>query len=477
MNHADKIFGGKKVLVFGLGLLGGGVSAANWLLKHGARACVTDLKTKKQLAPSLKKIKGRAVFSLGGHKLQDIRKSDIMVVNPDVSFRNQFVEAAQRYKVQLENEATIFYRLWPKKLVGVTGTRGKTTVANWINHFLNKQMRSVVTGNSYSTPLLSVLDNSGKHDIAVTELSSFLLEFFALPWKARAKPHVAVITNIYQDHLNRYHSLSDYAKAKSNLFQYQTDRDYLVLNRDNAWTPFMLRQKPKGRVWLFSNKSALHIGKNGVWHKKGAIYFRKGDIMEKALSIGNFAAEYGEHNLENLLASSLSAHLAGVQWRDIQKRIKTLPSIPFRQEIIFKNKRLLVVNDTTATSPEGALAALKRFGSSSCVLIAGGTDKKLDFKQWGKEAPKYIKAENMVLLSGSATKKMLAALPKKYKGKIAVYETLTECWRAALQRTKTGKITKSVVVFSPGAKSFEKFKNEFDRGKQFTAMVRKEIRK
>ncbi len=143
------LFKGKKVLVFGLGLLGGGVATTNWLLKHGAKVTITDLKNKKQLAPSLKKIKGRVALKLGGHSEKDIRENEIIVLNPDVSPKNPLVKLARKLGKQIENEATIFYKLCPKPIVAVTGTRGKTTTANWLAHFLNARYKTIVSGNSY----------------------------------------------------------------------------------------------------------------------------------------------------------------------------------------------------------------------------------------------------------------------------------------------------------------------------------------
>src|SRR3989338_9847589 len=134
----------KRALVFGLGLLGGGVATTNWLLKHCYQVTVTDLKDKKQLAPSLKKIKGKVSLALGDHTEQLITDHDLIVVNPDVSINNPYIQLAQKLGKTVANEATIFYAHWSKKTVAVTGTRGKTTSVNWISHFLGGVGRSVV---------------------------------------------------------------------------------------------------------------------------------------------------------------------------------------------------------------------------------------------------------------------------------------------------------------------------------------------
>ncbi len=464
-------FAGKKVLVFGLGLLGGGVATTNWLIKHGAKVTVTDLKNKEQLAVSLKRIKGRIKLKLGGHDERDISENDVIVFNPDIPVTSKYVLLAHKLGKQVENEATIFYKLCSKPIIAVTGTRGKTTTANWAAHFLNsKGSRSVLAGNSFVEPLLNILDNVGKFSIVVNEIPSYHLEFFD---SAVRPPGVAVVTNVFQDHLNRYSSFLDYAMTKGNIFKNQTSKQNLVLNYSNKWTQVFLKQKPQSKIWFFSMKK-LPKRMSGVFYVKDGVYLQSGGVANKILNITGFVKKWGEHNLENLLASGLAAYLGGALWRDIQQKIKTLPQIPFRQEVIFQNKNLIIINDTTATSPDGGIAAVKRFASPSCILITGGTDRQLDYKQWAKMVPRHIKPGNIIMLAGSATDKML-----KYLGDIIrpdqICDTLADCIALALSRA--GKYSKSVVLFSPAAKSFEKFKNEFDRGQQFNKLIKKEVGK
>jgi len=465
----ENYFTGKKVLVFGLGLLGGGVATTNWLLKQRAKVTVTDLKDEKQLASSLKKIKGKVKLALGGHREEDIKKNEIIVLNPDVSPKNRFVKLARELGKQVENEATIFYKLCSKPIVAVTGTRGKTTTANWLAHFLNVRYKTIVSGNSYIEPLLKTLDRVNKFSVVVNELPSYQLELFSKDIKAPE----AIITNVYQDHLNRHGSLESYAHVKANIFKNQTKEQNLILNYDNKWTSFFLKLKPKSRTWFFS-LSPLPPKLAGVFYKDGAIFFQNGGKIERALTVGSFIKKWGEHNLYNLLAASLMAFLCGISWLRIQQRIKTLPQIPFRQEVVFKNKKIKIINDTTATSPDGGIAAIERFGGPNCVLITGGTDRQLDYSKWAGVVSKMIKRENLIFLAGSATEKMIKSLNLPLE-KVMIYGTLKECIQAGLAKTR--KLGNAVLLFSPAAKSFEKFKNEFDRGKQFNTLIRKEVRK
>lgn len=474
-------FKNKKVLVFGLGLLGGGVATTNWLLKQGARVTITDLKDQARLLPSVKKIKGKAVFRLGGHDEKDIRENDIIVINPDVSIYNPYIQLAKKLGKAIENEATIFYKLCPKPIIAVTGTRGKTTTTNWLAHFSNSRFKAVVSGNSYIEPLLKTLSRLDKFSIVANEIPSFHLELFdgSIP-----PPSVAVITNIFQDHLNRYRSFEDYVRTKANIFKHQTSQNSLVLNYDNNWTSFLLRQKPRAKIRFFSVVK-LPEEYDGVFSSGPNVFFQEKGKRSKIMDIAGFKEKWGSHNVGNLLAGSLAAHLAGVDWADIEKRLGSLPQIPFRQETIFESKRLKIINDTCATSPDGGIAAIERFavpsealakeGWAEVILITGGTDRQLDYRVWARTVSKEIKPENIIMLSGSATGKMLSSLGKPYVLRVSVLDTLKECIEKALVLAK--KHPNSVILFSPASKSFEKFKNEYDRGEKFNRIVNQLMRK
>lgn len=459
----------KRALVFGLGLLGGGVATTNWLIKHDYEVTVTDLKDEKKLRFSLKKIKGEVKLALGGHSDQLIAENDLIVANPDVSVENQYLQLAKKLKKEVANEATIFYTYWSKRTVAVTGTRGKTTTVNWLNHFLKAEARSVVTGNSYSKPLLSILDQAEKFDFAITELPSFLLEFFD---QVSRGPEVAVITNLFQDHLNRHHTLEEYARVKTNIFKNQTAENFLVLNADNEWTGFFLQQNPAGQMRFFS-MTPLAENRPGIFYQSGVVYEQKDGVAHKILNIENFIKEWGEHNVQNLMASSLAANLVGIGWEKIALRVASLPNIPFRQQTVFENGRVKIINDTTATSPDGGVAAIKRFGGPHCFLIAGGTDRQLDFSHWTDILSSCIPLQNVIFLQGSATQKML----NYFKGQVKpeqVKESLAECVRVAWEKARNQ--TGAVILFSPAAKSFEKFKNEYDRGNKFNKLVKEIVR-
>ncbi len=267
--------------------------------------------------------------------------------------------------------------------------------------------------------------------------------------------------------------MENYALAKANIFKNQTKNNKLILNFDNEWTNFFLKQNPKAEIWFFSmNKLPKNI--NGIYYQDKSMFLQtKTKTPEKILEIKDFNEIWGKHNVANLLSSVLAAYLSEEKFSDIQKRIKTIPQVKYRQEIVANFKNTKIINDTSATSPEGGMAAIERFGSENCILIAGGTDAGLEYEDWAKTLVNYIPLKNIIMFEGSATKKMLIELEKLADiSKISVKNTLEECVVSAFEKIKKLK-GKSTLLFSPSSKSFEKFKNEFDRGEKFNVLIKK----
>jgi len=420
----------KKVLMMGLGILGGGVATARFLVGKGAELTVTDLKSEDYLKTSLdllKDISSQIKFVLGEHREEDFLNNEIIVINPDVPADNKFVKLARENGKQIENELTLFYKFSPcQTVVGITGTRGKTTTTNWINHILNSAGRKArVLGNDPKKPLLSEINECDAETIAVIEQPSFLLEIMDI---SAVSPHVAVVTNIFQDHLSRHKTMKGYALAKANIFKKQKAGDFLILDPEDEWTQFFLNLSPKAKV-VYPSVDALS-GFDGA----------------------SFAKEYGRHSLKNFLLSAHACLVLGVSVEDIIKSAETLPQIKWRQEIVFENERLQIYNDTAACSPEATMVALERFSGKDrkLILISGGTDRELDFREWGVMVKKYLEPENIILLSGTATEKM----KKELGSKVEEHDILEECFKSALEKAKGNN---AIILFSPSSKSFEKF--------------------
>jgi UDP-N-acetylmuramoylalanine--D-glutamate ligase len=463
----------KKVLIFGLGILGGGREAVRWFYKNGAKLIITDKKTKKELLPSIKKLKKiKAKYVLGKHRFEDINSSDIVYFNPGVSYKSEWANYAKEKGKEVVNDCYLFFKYAKGDIIAITGTRGKTTTTTWIYKLLRKFFgkKVLLGGNQPEKSLFKILDKTNEDSISVLEISSFQLEFYEKNLKS---PKIAIITNIYNDHLNRYSSFEEYASVKARIFQNQTENDYLILNLDNEWTNFFLKLEPKSQVYFVSLKKKQ---KKGIYIKDEKVFIR--DQKEHQLfSIKKFKEIYGKHNLYNLLFALLTVYLylKSKNIKNPQNKIKKLKNFilnlktpEFRQEIIYKNKNLMIVNDSAATSPDATINAIERFKKyKNLILITGGTDKNLDFKDLAKKIKKEIKPKNLILLNGSATKKLIEEL-KKIKYPLIeknIFEDLKEAVKRALHH-------EGLILFSPASASFEKFKNEFERGKKFNKIIK-----
>jgi len=463
----------QKVLLVGLGILGGGLTTALWLLKHGADLTITDTKSKKELASSIKKLKkySRQIkFVLGRHRLSDVLKNDLIILNQAVPvLNNKLVDYAIKHHKPIKKELELFFDNISQPVIGITGTRGKTTTTLWIHHLLKAKFPEIqVGGNNPDYPLFSFINKLKKNIPVVLEIPCFQLE---LP--PHKTPHISVITNLYIDHLNRYQTMKRYARIKANMFKYQTDNNYLILNYDNPWTKYFLSLKPKAKVYFTSLKK-LAKKYDGVCLHNNWLVFQLRGRQEKIINVKEFNQKWGLHNTDNLLRAVLVSKIFNISNNKIKQQIKTLPQIKMRQEIIFEDKKYLIINDSAGTSPEAAEQVLARFKDSGLILITGGTDKNLDFKNLAQAIKKFLPAQNLILINGSATKKLIIELNKlPYSRSYNVFETIPECFIYALSLTKNKR--KHVIVFSPGAASFEKFKNEFDRGNKFNQIVKKSI--
>ena len=249
----------------------------------------------------------------------------------------------------------------------------------------------------------------------------------------------------------------------------QTKNDFLVLNADNEWSEFFINQKPKAQVFWFSMKK-LPKGCSGMYLKGDKLVWRgKKDVV-----VGTTPFSSISHN-QNLLAALTASYLYTSSWQNLLGRIDYLPQIPLRQEVIFDTRKLRVVNDGAATSPDATESLLSTYSNVSKdhkILITGGTDKDLEYGSWAKKVSREISPENLFLLSGSATIKMIEALTvEKYwkKQNPRIFDNYQEMLSAINLKEEN----QLVVLFSPSAASFEKFKNEFDRAEKFVNTLKK----
>lgn len=451
----------KRVLLVGLGLHGGGVGTTKWLLDQGAQVRVTDTKTAEELASSLAQLPvKRITCHLGGYVPADFRWADVIVLNPAVNPQAPDMQRLIPKKTRVENELTLFLARCPAKTIGITGTRGKTTTTLLITHILKAAGKKVVaSGNVRQEPMLSVLPKLTKDHIVVLELSSFQLEL--LP-HIQKSPDLALMTNLSVDHLTRHGTMRAYQQTKSNIFRYQSSTDTAILNTENTWTKQLVSHM-SGRVITFSTRG--HSGQHSLTIEKGWVTERHGRTTERLFPVSHFRLP-GAHQQQNLLGAIAAVRVLGVSASQIVRGLKSFRGVGHRQELVRTWKGHAFINDTAATSPEGALAALDVFPHG--VFILGGTDKQLDFRALAVHLVRH--RVPMVFLPGSATERLLGQLKKQgWKQTPHIADSMEGAIREAIHRAKPGQ----AIVLSPGAASFGLFLHEFDRGEKFIRAVKR----
>lgn len=455
-----------KVLILGLGSYpqGTGVSAALYFAKAGHEVLVADQKTAKEVALNVKQLKKHknVRFHLGGWRVHDVDWADLVIKNPGVRRNNEELKRAVKLNKPIENDISIFLRQAPCLVVGVTGTRGKSTTTAWIGDMLKKSGIKTYVGGNITVSPLTFLDKLKKKDVAVIELSSWLLETSGANGLS---PNIAVWTNVMNDHLNTYDGLDDYAEAKAQIMRHQKPDDIFVANLDDRFVSTYSKEAVAKVLGYSKNKK-----KSSAAYVKDAwlTVVLKGKTV-KLVKMEQISIK-GEHNVMNALAAATASLAAGAKISAIKESLGSFKGMPYRQEIVGVKKGVTFINDTTSTTPDAAVAALKSFsdGKRTVHWICGGADKGLDYSELMKLASR--KRLTIHLLVGTAFDSLQKVF-KSHKMKPLKAESLKQAFNQAVGVAKPG----DVVLLSPACASFGLFKNEFDRGDQFNDLVKKHI--
>jgi UDP-N-acetylmuramoylalanine--D-glutamate ligase len=482
---------GKRALVMGLGVHGGGLGVARFLVGQGAVVTVTDLRSPQALQPSLDALADLPIrYVLGEHRDDDFATADLVVRNPGVPRESRFLQLARAAGAQLEMEMTLFFRLCPGPILGITGTKGKTTTTLLTGAMLRQQFLDTVVAGNLRISALEALPQIGQHTPVVLELSSWQLEGLG---EAKLSPPYACVTNISADHLDRYGSMGAYVEAKQQIFQHQDAHGVAVVNGNDA-TVARLGERCQGtQVWFSDTDIAEHKPMT-PWYRAAAVAYWRSDSLiwkhpdgaEEQLCLRSDVQLPGRHNLANIAAAAALARSFGVESHHIRAAIRAFAGVPDRLELVREVGGVRYINDTTATAPEAAIAALRSV-QSPVVLICGGADKNLPFDKLAQAIVGRTKA--VVLLSGTATPKLMQALeivderrktddegsipgvassvlrPSPFVcGPFADFEQAVIAARALAAPGDT-------VLLSPGCASFGMFANEFHRGEEFRRIV------
>jgi UDP-N-acetylmuramoylalanine--D-glutamate ligase len=406
-------FQGKKITIMGLGLLGRAVGDAKFLAEQGADLIVTDLKSEAELAESLAELKSftNITYRLGGHDLADFRDRDFILKNADIKPNSPYIAEARKHNIPIKMSASWFAEIADVPVVGVTGTRGKSTVTYMLYDIMRAAgMEVLLGGNIRGVSTLALLPQVTKSSIALMELDSWQCQGFG---EAKLSPNVAVFTTFMPDHMNYYRGdMQAYLFDKAQIFLNQKPSDTLVVSDQ------VLPQLDQFKKVVQSHVRVARAGK-------------------RELSVP------GTHNQVNAACALEAARALGIDDDVSLLALKNFAGVEGRLQFVREVHGVKIYNDNNATTPDATLAALEALGTYNTILIMGGRDKGLDMSAFEARLPEL-------------------------KRVVRIEQGLSKALDEALSVAEGGDI----VLFSPAYASFGMFKNEYDRNDQFMALVR-----
>jgi len=441
---------GRKVLV--VGLARSGEAAAKFLAARGARVTVNDSKTEAELAGRAARMRMLGIrLVLGSHPIDLFTEADLIVVSPGVPLSIEPLVKAKEAGVEIIGEIELAARNIRGKVVGITGSNGKTTTTTLIGELLKDSQLDTQVGGNIGTPLISLVEGSKDAGFSVIELSSFQLEGVT-----SLRANVAIVTNVTPDHMDRYTTFDDYVAAKRRIFLNQTASDIAILNADNEVTAAMVADTP-AQMFLFSHHRELD---RGIFTRGESLVYRDGSSEREVLKTSDIALR-GTHNLENVMASLLAGLACGASVDSMREAIRRFRGVEHRLEWVATIDGVEYFNDSKATNVDAAAKAIEAF-PGNIVLILGGKDKDSDYMTLSPLIRERIK--HLVLI-GAAADKIEAALHGVKP--IVRASSMQDAVRQSRDLAESG----DTVLLAPACASFDMFDNYEHRGRVFKEEV------
>lgn len=447
---------GKRIVI--LGLARQGVALARFAATAGARVVVSDIRSQAELESTLEDLSDIDLeIVLGHHPASLLDGTDFLALSGGVPSDIPLVQEARKREIQITNDSLEFMKRTPGTVIGITGSAGKTTTTALTGAIAQESGRRTWIGGNIGRPLISELPRIQPEDLIVQELSSFQLEL----WER--SPHVAAVLNITPNHLDRHQTMEAYSEAKSHILRYQSEQDVAVLSADDSGAK-ALAELIQGRLRQFS----LHLEvEDGAFIRQGQIWLSD---TKKAWAVCDLEAIRlrGQHNLLNVLASTVLADSVGIAVGAMDRAIRKFTGLEHRLEHVATISEVQYINDSIATAPERALAALDSF-SEPTILLAGGRDKEMVWDDWAEQVMEKTEA---IILFGELAENLYQLLKSnnatgRSKPTIVKVLRLEEAVRAASDLAKAG----DVVLLAPGGTSFDSFVDFEDRGRLFKQLV------
>jgi UDP-N-acetylmuramoylalanine--D-glutamate ligase len=440
---------GKKILVIGLARTG--VATSLFCARHEALVTAVDTRNESELAEHAAKLRSHNItLRLGGYSPEILFGHDLVIPSPGVPADAEILKAAHSQKIPVWSEIELADRFLNGRLIGITGSNGKTTTSSLIEHILKNAGFDTLLAGNIGMPLIDVIEKTTDQTVTVAELSSFQLELIET-----FRPNISVFLNLSPDHLDRHGSMEAYATAKARIFEKQTAADFAILNADDpASTPYA-PSRPK--VFWFSRKQRVA---QGAFLRREEIVFRHDGEEELILKQSEIPLP-GVHNLENVLAAVVATCLAGASPAHIANGISTFAGVEHRLEFVAEHNGVRYYNDSKATNVDATLKALGAF-SGRIFIILGGKDKGSDYT-----ALQTLLRQKAILalLIGAAAQK----IESQIAGSVAIERagTLERAVEVASHHAHRGDI----VLLAPACASFDQFENYEHRGRVFKQLV------
>jgi len=439
----------KRVLVVGLARTG--IATALFCAGREAAVAATDSRGEAEIgAEIVAKLRAANVsLELGGHQELTFLRQDLIIPSPGVPADAPLLQAARVKGVTIWSEIELAYRFRQGKLIGITGSNGKTTTTSLVEHILRASFPTILAGN-IGTPLISCVERMTHDTVTVVELSSFQLELIQ-----EFRTDISVFLNLTPDHLDRHHSMELYRKAKVRIFENQREEDFAILNADDPGTTPLAPTRP--HVYWFSRKQRAA---QGAFLRGDEIVFRS-DGKEEVVLRRDEVPLPGAHNLENVLAAIAAARIAGVSAKVVAEGVRSFAGVEHRLEFVSEINGVRYYNDSKATNVDATLKALVAFPGRILVIL-GGKDKGSDYTVL--QAPLRERVILALLIGAAADK-----IESQIAGSVAIERagTLDHAVEIASQAARAG----DVVLLAPACASFDQFENYEHRGRVFKALV------
>jgi UDP-N-acetylmuramoylalanine--D-glutamate ligase len=439
----------KRVLVVGLARTG--VATALFCAAHGADVTATDSRGEAEIGEEIAKLRAETVkLELGGHQEQTFLEQDLIIPSPGVPADAPLLQAARAKGVTIWSEIELAYRFRRGKLIGITGSNGKTTTTSLVEHILRAASFPTILAGNIGTPLISCVERMTNDTVTVVELSSFQLELIHT-----FRTDISVFLNLTPDHLDRHHSMELYSKAKARIFENQGEEDFAILNADDPATTPLAPTRP--HVYWFSRKQRAA---QGAFLRGDDIVFRN-DGREEVVLKREEVPLPGAHNLENVLAAIAATRIAGASAKAVAEGVRSFAGVEHRLEFVAEINGVRYYNDSKATNVDATLKALGAF-SGRILVILGGKDKGSDYT--ALQGPLRERAILALLIGAAADK-----ISNQIDGSVAIERagTLERAVEIASHTARPG----DVVLLAPACASFDQFENYEHRGRVFKALV------